>query len=89
VLYRRWATRSELALAALRHHGRTRPVSVPDTGSVRDDLIQLLHEVSGARQELVVLFSVQMGEYVAETGMSPASCARHTWRSGGSRGAST
>jgi AcrR family transcriptional regulator len=72
VLYRRWPTRSELAIAAIRHHGRQNPVAVPDTGSVREDLVELLRAGSAARRKLAVLFSVQMGEYFAETGTTPA-----------------
>lgn len=72
VIYRRWPDRSELAIAAVRHFGRTEPVPMPDTGSVRDDLIALLSDASKSRSELAALFSVQMGEYFAETGRTPA-----------------
>jgi hypothetical protein len=56
----------------VRHFGRREPVAVPDTGSVRDDLVELLRAASTNRRELAVLFSVQMGEYFSETGTSPA-----------------
>jgi AcrR family transcriptional regulator len=72
VIYRRWPTRPELAIAAVRHHGRTESVAVPDTGSVRDDLIELLRSASAGRHELAALFSVQMGEYFSETGTTMA-----------------
>jgi AcrR family transcriptional regulator len=72
VLYRRWPDRSELAIAAVRHFGRTEPIPTPDTGSVRDDLVSLLSDASKSRAELAALFSVQMGEYFAETGRTPA-----------------
>jgi AcrR family transcriptional regulator len=72
VIYRRWPARSDLAIAAVRHHGSDEPVATPDTGSVRDDLIELLRSASTNRRELAVLFSVQMGEYFSETGKSPA-----------------
>ncbi len=72
VIYRRWPDRSELAVAAVRHFGRTEPVPTPDTGSVRDDLITLLRDASKGRTELAALFSVQMGEFFAETGRTPA-----------------
>ncbi|WP_460358130.1 TetR-like C-terminal domain-containing protein [Actinoallomurus acanthiterrae] len=70
-MYRRWPTRSDLAVAAVRHHGAKDPVSTPDTGSVREDLIELLRRASSHRAELAALFSVQMGEYFSETGKSP------------------
>ena len=56
----------------MRHHGKIEAVAVPDTGSVRDDLIEVLRSASASRTELAVLFSVQMGEYFAETGKTPA-----------------
>jgi len=46
VIYRRWPTRARLVYAALR---ATRPVfssDVPDTGTVRGDLMTILHRVS-------------------------------------------
>jgi AcrR family transcriptional regulator len=72
VIYRRWPGRAELAMAAIRHHGRSLPVATPDTGSVREDLIVLLRDASKSRAEVAALFSVQMGEYFAETGRTPA-----------------
>src|SRR6202522_2427648 len=49
VLYRRWPNKDDLVLAAIRHYGTTRPVDVPDTGSLRGDMIALLGEFSNAR----------------------------------------
>jgi AcrR family transcriptional regulator len=72
VLYRRWPNRADLAIAAVRRHGWHLPVPVPDTGSVREDLIELLAAASKMRAELAVLFSVQMGQYFTETETSPA-----------------
>jgi AcrR family transcriptional regulator len=71
VIYRRWPNRSDLAVTAVRHHGAKDPVSTPDTGSVREDLIELLRRASSHRAEIAALFSVQMGEYFSETGKSP------------------
>ena len=72
VIYRRWPARSDLAIAAIRHHGRNQPVAVPDTGSVRQDLITVQRDASATRSELAALISVQMGEYFTETGRAPA-----------------
>jgi AcrR family transcriptional regulator len=72
VIYRRWPTRSELAIAAVRQPGRPAPVAVPQTGSVRDDLVELLRSAAASRHELAALFSVQMGEYFSETGTTMA-----------------
>jgi AcrR family transcriptional regulator len=72
VLYRRWPNRGDLAVAAIRYHGRAQPVETPDTGSLREDLIQMLHNAWIGRKELAALFSVHMGQFFAETGTSPA-----------------
>ncbi len=39
VLYRRWPNKDDLVLAAIRHYGATHPVEIPDTGSLRGDMI--------------------------------------------------
>ncbi len=72
VLYRRWPNRADLAIAAIRHILRQHPVNAPDTGSVRGDLIALLQRFSKERAPFVVLFSLQMSEYLSETNTSPA-----------------
>jgi AcrR family transcriptional regulator len=72
VIYRRWPDRAGLAIAAVRHFGRTHQVPVPDTGSVRGDLIAVLTYASKSRAELAALFSVHMGGYFEETGRTPA-----------------
>lgn len=46
VLYRRWPDKNALVLAAIRHYGDTHPVEIPDTGSLRDDLLALLRNVN-------------------------------------------
>ena len=72
VLYRRWPTRAELAIAAVRHFGLRQRFELPDTGSLRGDLIELLRRASALRSEVAVLVSVHMGQFFAETGSSPA-----------------
>jgi AcrR family transcriptional regulator len=67
VLYRRWPNRADLAIAAVVHRGRADPVDVPDTGNLRDDLVTLLREATVKRLDLVVMFSVHMGQYFDET----------------------
>src|SRR5580693_5435053 len=49
VLYRRWANKDELVLAALEHYRHAHPVGTPDTGSLRGDLLALLTGMSAAR----------------------------------------
>src|ERR1700744_4599906 len=48
VLYRRWPNKGELVLAAIAHFGRAHPVEIPDTGTLRGDLLALLTAFSKA-----------------------------------------
>ncbi|XVQ87441.1 TetR/AcrR family transcriptional regulator [Microbispora siamensis] len=67
VVHRRWTSRADLAVAAISHYGRKNQFVVPDTGSLRDDLMALLRWLSERRGELAVVMSMQMSEYFAET----------------------
>jgi AcrR family transcriptional regulator len=42
VLYRRWANKDQLVLAAIEHHRKINPLTVPDTGALRTDLLAQL-----------------------------------------------
>jgi AcrR family transcriptional regulator len=68
VLYRRWPTRPELMLATIKHAGILKPVEMPDTGSVRDDALDLLRKINEARAGYSAMLSVLLGEYFRETG---------------------
>src|SRR6188768_1091318 len=46
VLYRRWPNKEQLVFAALQHHRSENPVAVPDTGTLRDDLLAYLKALS-------------------------------------------
>ena len=46
MLYRRWPSRPALVLAAMRHHGPVLSGPVPDTGSLRGDVLALLYRIS-------------------------------------------
>jgi AcrR family transcriptional regulator len=75
VLYRRWPTRTELVLAALRQHWSLSPLEVPDTGTLREDLLGLLRHVSDRAGEVAGVFSFLMADYFSETGL-PLSALR-------------
>lgn len=49
VLYRRWSNKDELALAAFEHYRSTHPVEVPNSGSLRTDLIGLMEGMGRQR----------------------------------------
>jgi AcrR family transcriptional regulator len=71
VLYRRWPSRAQLAVAAISHvcrHERTEP---PDTGNLRDDLVALLRGAARRQAELAALMSVHMGQFFTERGATP------------------
>ena len=70
VLYRRWADRNELLEATLGHGLRRDRVTAPDTGNLRDDLIEVLRRSNAARAPLAPLMSVLVGSYFAESGRS-------------------
>lgn len=72
VLYRRWPNKQELARAVLAYQARKDVVSVPDTGSLRGDIIALLHEANKMRAGLVTVLLTRLGGFYAQTGSSLA-----------------
>lgn len=76
VLYRRWPNKNELVLAAIRHFGTTHPVTVPDTGSLRDDMIGLLENVSAGRAELAAIVGATFAGLRDSAGLAPEDVRR-------------
>lgn len=73
VLYRRWANKDQLVLAALAHHRDTHPVALPDTGDLRGDLIAHLTAVSEARAAFfAIAAAAAFSGLLADTGRTPA-----------------
>jgi AcrR family transcriptional regulator len=73
VLYRRWANKDELVLAAIEHYRLTHPVQIPDTGALRDDLLALLTAMSKARATFTaVAVSTGFSGLLASAGLTPA-----------------
>ncbi len=72
VLYRRWPGRRDLATAALRFKADQNPISLPDTGSLRTDLMAYLQIGAAERGEVTVLFVMRMAEFFNEVDLSPA-----------------
>ncbi|WP_341729048.1 TetR/AcrR family transcriptional regulator [Brooklawnia sp.] len=72
VIYRRWPSKAELLQAAATRAGKQEEVVVPDTGTLRGDLIELLQQASRTRAHLAVHMILQLGGYHAETGASLA-----------------
>jgi AcrR family transcriptional regulator len=72
VLYRRWPNKDDLVLAAIGHYGTTHPVDIPDTGSLRSDMIALLGSASGTRISFATIVSAAFSGLLASTGLTPA-----------------
>jgi AcrR family transcriptional regulator len=73
VLYRRWANKDQLVLAALQHHRAANPVAVPDTGALRSDLIDHLMAVSTALAGyFAIAAAAAFSGLLADTGLTPS-----------------
>jgi len=70
VVYRRWASKAELVTAAVGHGAMRERVEVPDTGSLRGDLLELFRRSNRARAPFALLMAAHLGAYYAETGSS-------------------
>ena len=71
VLYRRWSDRDTLVRAAIVHTLRENVLAIPDTGSLRQDLLTLMREINATRVQLVTVMSVQLAGYHQQTGTNP------------------
>jgi AcrR family transcriptional regulator len=71
VVYRRWSTKRELAEAAVVFASSRHRTELPDTGSLRGDLLALMREANEKRVVLMSLFVIYMGGYFQETGTTP------------------
>ncbi|QKG19843.1 TetR/AcrR family transcriptional regulator [Actinomadura verrucosospora] len=73
VLYRRWPNKDRLALAALEHHRSSHPVDLPDTGTLRGDLIAALTGMGRARAAFfAVAAAAAFSGLLSDTGLTPA-----------------
>ena len=73
VLYRRWKTRDDLLRATARHIGAASAPSIPDTGTLRGDLLALLAGANSiTRNPVAALVSSMLGSYYNQTGPTPA-----------------
>src|SRR4051812_22535165 len=70
VIYRRFDDRDELVKAAVAFGLRSTRIEAPDSGSLREDVIELLRRSSVARAQLAPLMSVLIGSHFSATGVS-------------------
>ena len=68
VIYRRWPTKPDLVRAAVGRAGQKERVEIPDTGSLRDDVVELLRRANQSRASLGIMMVLQLSGYYAETG---------------------
>jgi AcrR family transcriptional regulator len=66
VLYRRWPNKDDLVIAAIGQYGRTHRIEVPDTGSLRGDLLAVLGNLSDGRTSFTAVVSATF------SGLTPA-----------------
>src|SRR4051812_46615340 len=72
VLYRRWANKDELVLAAIKHYRESHPVDVPDTGTLRGDLLAALTGMGKARAAFFAIAAAAFfSGLLAGTGLTP------------------
>ncbi len=72
VLYRRWPTRLALLEAVIRRRGEIDVIDVPDTGTLRGDVLAVLTDFNARRAGTMGLFAALLGAYYDEAGGSPA-----------------
>ncbi|GAA4497155.1 TetR/AcrR family transcriptional regulator [Actinoallomurus oryzae] len=73
VLYRRWANKNELVLAAIEHYREVHPVAIPDTGTLPGDLLALLTAMSEARAAFfAVAGAIVFSGLLTDTGLTLA-----------------
>jgi AcrR family transcriptional regulator len=72
VLYRRWSNKDELVIAALQHYGLTRRIEIPDTGTLRGDMLALLGNVSDGRAMFTTVITATFAGLLADSGLTPA-----------------
>lgn len=77
VLYRRWPGKPQLVLAALVHQAKVDPVAIPDTGSLRGDVIALLRQANKVRPRLVTQLLTRLGGFYADADTNLAELSAH------------
>ena len=72
VLYRRWPAKADLVVAAMHHAGLFGRRELPDTGSLREDVLTSLRNFNASRADFITAISVYMANIASDTGVSPA-----------------
>jgi AcrR family transcriptional regulator len=72
VLYRRWPRKDDLVMAAIANHGTINPVEIPDTGSLRGDMLALLGNINDKRSSFTAVVTATFAGLLASSGLPPA-----------------
>jgi AcrR family transcriptional regulator len=72
VLYRRWTGKDDLVMAAIRHYAKAHPLAVPDTGTLRGDMLALLGNINDARNSFTVFVTAAFAGLQSSSGLTPA-----------------
>ncbi|MFF1822298.1 TetR/AcrR family transcriptional regulator [Kribbella sp. NPDC058245] len=73
VLYRRWANKDELVLAAFERHRKDNPIEVPDTGALRTDMLAYLASASHALAGFfAIATAATFSGFLVGRGLTPA-----------------
>lgn len=72
VLARRWPNRDELIVAAIRSHSLLAAPDLPDTGTLRGDVLTVLRQLSASADEMIGVLSFVFADYFDTTKLSPS-----------------
>jgi AcrR family transcriptional regulator len=75
VLYRRWPNKQDLVLATLLDHVKSDPVPVPNTGSLRGDVVALLKAANELRLRMAILVFTRLGGFYRDADTNLAELA--------------
>jgi AcrR family transcriptional regulator len=71
VLYRRWPGKDDLTLAAIAHYVKAHPTEMPDTGSLRGDMLAVLGNFNDTRNSYTVVVTATFAGLQASSGLTP------------------
>lgn len=73
MLYRRWANKDRLVLAALEHHRTSNPIEAPDTGTLRGDVLAELTAAAAVMAGFYAIVIATSGSgLLVDSGLTPA-----------------
>jgi AcrR family transcriptional regulator len=72
VLYRRWPTKQDLVKAAIASRGFHQTIEIPDTGTLRGDLIEFMNQANGSRAQKGLALVTRLGAFYNDTGTNIA-----------------